>query len=66
MAATVFALFGSVSWPAVAALVPGTLIGGFVGGHYGRRLDARQVRWVVVGFGLVVAVFLFVRAFTTP
>jgi uncharacterized membrane protein YfcA len=61
-AAVVFALFGTVSWPAVAALVPGTLIGGFVGGHYGRRLDARQVRWIVVAFGLVVAVFLFVRA----
>jgi uncharacterized membrane protein YfcA len=61
-AAVVFALFGSVSWPAVAALVPGTLIGGFVGGHFGRRLDARQVRWVVVAFGLVVAGFLFARA----
>jgi uncharacterized protein len=61
-AAVIFGLFGSVSWPAVAALVPGTLIGGFIGGHFGRRLDARQVRWVVVGFGLVVAAFLFARA----
>jgi uncharacterized membrane protein YfcA len=61
-AAVVFALFGAVSWQAVAALVPGTLIGGFVGGHFGRRLDAKQVRWVVVGFGLVVAAFLFARA----
>jgi uncharacterized membrane protein YfcA len=61
-AAIVFALFGPVSWPAVAALVPGTLIGGFVGGHFGRRLDARQVRWVVVGFGLLVSALLFARA----
>jgi uncharacterized membrane protein YfcA len=61
-AAVAFALFGAVSWPAVLALVPGTLFGGFVGGHLGRRLDARQVRWVVVGFGLVVAAVLFARA----
>jgi len=61
-AAIAFALFGPVSWTAVAALVPGTLIGGFVGGHYGRRLDAKQVRRVVVGFGLVVAAGLFARA----
>jgi uncharacterized protein len=61
-AAIAFALFGPVSWTAVSALVPGTLIGGFVGGHFGRRLDARQVRWVVVGFGLVVAALLFARA----
>lgn len=61
-AAVAFALFGPVAWLAVAALVPGTLLGGFIGGHYGRRLDARQVRWVVVGFGLVVAALLFARA----
>jgi uncharacterized protein len=61
-AAVCFALFGPVSWTAVAALVPGTLVGGFVGGHYGRRLDARQVRWVVVAFGLMVAAVLFARA----
>ena len=62
IAATSFALFGPVSWTAVAALVPGTLIGGFLGGHFGRRLDAKQVRRVVVGFGLVVSIVLFIRA----
>ncbi len=62
VAAVSFALFGPVSLPAVAALVPGTLLGGFLGGHFGRRLDARQVRRVVVGFGLVVSVLLFARA----
>jgi uncharacterized membrane protein YfcA len=61
-AAVAFAIFGPVAWTAVAALVPGTLIGGFIGGHFGRRLDARQVRWVVVGFGLVVSALLFARA----
>lgn len=61
-AAVVFGLFGSVSWPAVVALVPGTLVGGFLGGHFGRRLDARQVRWVVVAFGFLVAALLFARA----
>jgi uncharacterized membrane protein YfcA len=62
VAAATFALFGPVSWSAVAVLVPGTLVGGFLGGHYGRRLDARQVRWVVVVCGLAVAAILFARA----
>lgn len=61
-AAVAYSLFGPVAWEAVAAVVPGTLIGGFVGGHYGRRLDARVLRWVVVGFGLVVSALLFARA----
>lgn len=61
-AATAYAIFGPVDWPAVAALVPGTLLGGFIGGHYGKRLDARTLRWIVVGFGLVVSLLLFARA----
>lgn len=61
-AAVAFAIFGPVAWEAVAALVPGTLIGGFVGGHFGRRLNAKAVRRIVVVFGFVVATMLFSRA----
>ncbi|WP_117215619.1 sulfite exporter TauE/SafE family protein [Allorhizocola rhizosphaerae] len=61
-AAVAYALFGPVVWEAVLALVPGTLLGGFIGGHYGRRLSARALRWIVVGFGLVVSALLFARA----
>ncbi len=61
-AAVAYALFGPVAWEAVAALVPGTLLGGLIGGHYGRRLSARTLRWIVVGFGLVVSALLFARA----
>jgi uncharacterized membrane protein YfcA len=62
-AATAYAVFGPVQWHAVLALVPGTLLGGFLGGHYGRRLDARTIRRIVVAFGLAVAAVLFYRAF---
>lgn len=61
-AAAAYAIFGPVQWQAVLALVPGTLVGGLLGGHFGRRLDARTLRWIVVGFGLVVAALLFARA----
>jgi uncharacterized protein len=61
-AAIAYALFGPVVWEAVLALVPGTLLGGFIGGHYGRRLSARTLRWIVVGFGLLVSAALFARA----
>lgn len=62
IAAATFAIFGPVAWEAVAALVPGTLLGGFLGGHFGRRLNAKAVRWVVVAFGLLVSAVLFARA----
>jgi uncharacterized membrane protein YfcA len=63
-AGTAYALFGPVQWQAVLALVPGTLIGGFLGGHFGRKLNAKTLRIIVVCFGVVVSVVLFTRAFS--
>jgi uncharacterized membrane protein YfcA len=62
VATTTYSLFGPVYWPGVAALVPATLVGGFLGARLGRRLPARTLRAVVVGFGVAVAAALFVRA----
>jgi uncharacterized membrane protein YfcA len=62
VATTMYSLFGPVYWPAVAVLVPATLLGGFVGARTGRRLPARTLRAVIVAFGVTVAGVLFVRA----
>ncbi|WP_203699190.1 sulfite exporter TauE/SafE family protein [Catellatospora coxensis] len=62
VATTMYTLFGPVYWPAVAVLVPATLLGGFVGARVGRRLPAGTLRAVIVAFGVTVAGVLFVRA----
>lgn len=62
VATTTYTLFGPVYWPAVAVLVPATLLGGFAGARAGRRLPARTLRAVIVAFGVTVAGVLFVRA----
>ncbi|MEV4414153.1 sulfite exporter TauE/SafE family protein [Catellatospora sp. NPDC049609] len=62
VATTMYTLFGPVYWPAVAVLVPATLLGGFLGARLGRRLPARTLRAVIVGFGVTVAGVLLVRA----
>jgi uncharacterized protein len=58
----VFGLFGPVDWVAVAVIAPAAAVGGYVGGRVARRLDDQLLRRVVVGFGLLVAVYLLVRA----
>jgi uncharacterized membrane protein YfcA len=55
-----FALFGPVAWQAVAVVGPASLIGGALGGRYGRRLSAAALRRAVIVFGLVAAVRLLV------
>lgn len=56
-----FALFGPVDWLAVAIVAPASLVGGYVGGRTARRLSPTALRATVVVFGVVVAVWLFVR-----
>ena len=60
----VFGVFGPVDWVAVAIIAPAAMVGGFTGGLLARRLDDALLRRIIVGFGIVVSVLLFVRALT--
>jgi len=61
VALVAFALFGPVDWTAVAVVAPASLLGGYAGARLARRLSPDALRTVVVAFGVVVAVWLFVR-----
>ncbi len=55
VAATAYAVVGfdRIAWGAAALIAVGSLIGGFVGAHYGRRLSPVALRACIVVFGLV-------------
>ncbi|HSK98146.1 MAG TPA: sulfite exporter TauE/SafE family protein [Euzebyales bacterium] len=53
-----FALFADVVWLAVAIMATAALVGGRVGVSLARRLNDRALRWMVVAFGVVVAIRL--------
>ena len=50
---------GSVLWPSVAWLVPGLVLGGWLGSLMATRLDGNSLRWFVVGYCLLAAAQLF-------
>ncbi len=50
-----------ISWSVAGLIAVGSIIGGQVGGRYGRRLPAPVLRWVIVVVGLGVAVGLAVE-----
>jgi uncharacterized membrane protein YfcA len=56
-----FALFGPVDWLSVAIVAPASLAGGYVGARMARHLAPQVLRTTVVGFGIVVAIWLFLR-----
>jgi uncharacterized membrane protein YfcA len=45
--------FDRISWAAAGLIAIGSLIGGFVGAHYGRRLPPSALRAVIVVVGLI-------------
>jgi hypothetical protein len=50
-----------IAWDVAGLIAAGSVIGGQVGGRYGRRLPAAVLRWVIVVVGLGVAVGLAVE-----
>lgn len=45
--------FDRISWPAAGLIAVGSLVGGFLGAHYGRRLSPTALRAVIVVVGLI-------------
>ena len=60
-AALVFVIASHVAWEAAALIAAGSIVGGQVGGIFGRRLPPSTLRAVVVVGGLGVASLLFVK-----
>lgn len=46
---------GSVLWPTVAWMVPGLLLGGWLGSGLAVKLDDEALRWIVAGYCLLAA-----------
>lgn len=49
----VLVAFDRISWPVVGLIAAGSLFGGWLGAHYGRRLSPAALRAVIVVVGLI-------------
>ncbi|HET7641259.1 MAG TPA: sulfite exporter TauE/SafE family protein, partial [Ktedonobacteraceae bacterium] len=61
VALVLFIIKGIVAWPEAIVMIIGAIIGGYGGAYYARRLDPRIVRWFVIGVGVVMTIYFFVR-----
>jgi uncharacterized membrane protein YfcA len=58
----IFGLFGPVNWLVVAFAAPASLLGGFLGARVATRIPSTPLRVLIVTFGVVVSIYLFLRA----
>jgi uncharacterized membrane protein YfcA len=55
----VFAIDGRVAWEYVPTMALAAIIGGYLGAHYGRRMNRNLVRWIVVAIGFGLSTYYF-------
>ncbi|MFE9246884.1 sulfite exporter TauE/SafE family protein [Nocardiopsis sp. NPDC006938] len=57
-AAVFYIVLASPAWPVVGLIAAGTIVGGYLGANFGRRLSPTALRMVLVAVGLTAAVQL--------
>jgi hypothetical protein len=59
----VFAIDGRVAWRFVPTMAIAAIVGGYLGAHYGRKLNRSLVRWIVVAIGFGLSLYYFVTKY---
>jgi hypothetical protein len=61
VAVVCFVIAGKVWWPQVAVMLVGAVAGGYFGARFARKMNAKIVRAVIVGIGVLMTVVFFNR-----
>jgi hypothetical protein len=50
-----------VLWPQAVLMLVGAVAGGYGGANLAQRVNPQYVRWIVIGIGLVMSAYFFIR-----
>lgn len=56
-----FMISGVIVWPAAFVMIGGSTIGGYLGARFTRRIPAPALRGTVIGIGLLLTIYFFLR-----
>ena len=60
-AVVTFIVAGAVLWPQFGVMVAGTLLGGWFGAHFAQRTDPQKMRYFVIGVGVLLSAYFFIK-----
>lgn len=61
IAVVLFIMAGLVSWPETFIVGAASVVGGYLGVVFGRRLPTVVIRWLVIGVGAILTLYFFIR-----
>lgn len=61
VAVVLFIIAGLVSWHETVIVGIASIIGGYLGVHFGRKMPAHVIRWLVIGVGAALTLYFFIR-----
>jgi uncharacterized protein len=62
VAVVIFIVQGAVLWPQAILMAVGSIIGGYGGAYYARKLKQSWIRWFVISYGLGLTIYFFVTS----
>lgn len=57
IAVVTFVLAGIVDWPIALAMLGGSLVGGYAGAHYSKRIEPKYLRAFIIAVGAVLTIY---------
>lgn len=50
-----------IVWPQALVMLVGAIAGGYGGAHFAQKMNPQHVRWIVIGVGLAMSIYFFIR-----
>jgi uncharacterized protein len=63
IAVVAFVLAGTIYWSHGLVMIVGAILGGYGGAYYAQSLDPKKVRWFVIGVGVFMTSYFFIRTY---
>lgn len=60
----IFGIGDLIAWPEAGTMMIGSTVGGYMGGRYGKRVNERYLRFLVIIFGLILSFVYLYKTFS--
>jgi len=61
VASITFILIGTIFWPQALIMIVGSIVGGYGGAYYARKVNPKYIRTFVIAVGFIMTIIFFFK-----